>query len=236
MKNIFITGVSSGIGHALATYYLSNGYSVYAISRREPRDLIANKNLHFISADLKNFESIKISLEKLFHQRVHFEYGFLNAGELGNIEEIVETDLHDIKDVMDINVWANKIILDYIHSSNIKFKQIIAISSGASKNGNKGWGSYSLSKATLNMLIKLYSHEIDAHMTALAPGLVYTDMFDSLLTHVDMHKYPSLQKLKQHSDNKNVNNPSEIAYKIDRALPLLLSKPSGEFIDLRDME
>jgi alcohol dehydrogenase len=235
MKNIFITGVSSGIGHSLARHYLAQGYNVYGISRRIPKDLDSQDNFHFVECDLKDFESIKISLERLFHNRVMFDYGFLNAGVLGDIEEIVDTNLHDIKDVMDINVWSNKIILDFIYSSKIEFKQIIATSSGASKNGNKGWGSYSLSKATLNMLIKLYSNELNAHCIALAPGLVYTEMFDTLLNHVDTHKFPSVARLKEHAKNDNVNSADEIAQKIDKYMPKLLSYESGSFVDLRNI-
>jgi alcohol dehydrogenase len=235
MKNIFITGVSSGIGHALARYYIAKGYDVYGLSRRVPKDIVHSDNFHFIECDLSDFESIQISLEKLFHNRIAFEYGFLNAGVLGDIEEITHTSIHHIKDVMDINVWANKIILDYIASSNIKFNQIIAISSGASKNGNKGWGSYSLSKATLNMLIKLCSHEIDSHLIALAPGLIYTEMFDTLLNHVDTHKYPSVAKLKEHAKNDNVNSANEVAKSIDTLLPKLLSYESGSFVDIREI-
>lgn len=38
--NIFITGVSSGLGEALASHYLQQGFSVYGLSRRIPENLL----------------------------------------------------------------------------------------------------------------------------------------------------------------------------------------------------
>ena len=76
---------------------------------------------------------------------------------------------------MKINVWSNKVICDWLLKSIPEIYQIVFMSSGAAVNGNRGWGSYSLSKATLNMLAKLYAAEAkQTHFSALAPGLVDT--------------------------------------------------------------
>ena len=60
--NIFITGVSSGIGWGLSKYYLSQGHEVYGVSRRIPEDLINQKNFHHIVCDLTHFSAIPQSL------------------------------------------------------------------------------------------------------------------------------------------------------------------------------
>jgi benzil reductase ((S)-benzoin forming) len=83
----------------------------------------------------------------------------LNAGVIAEIKDLQHTGLDEIKRVMDINVWSNKILIDLLISQEEPPKQIAAISSGASVYGNRGWNAYSLSKAALNMLIKLYARE-----------------------------------------------------------------------------
>ena len=60
MKNILITGCSSGLGLALTKLYLGKGYKVYGISRREPE--IKNDNFIFKSFDLSRVNTIKAGL------------------------------------------------------------------------------------------------------------------------------------------------------------------------------
>lgn len=61
---------------------------------------------------------------------------------------------------MDINVWANKLIIDDLAARHVAPRRIVLISSGAGVVGNHGWGAYALSKAALNMLAQLYAHEL----------------------------------------------------------------------------
>ena len=73
---------------------------------------------------------------------------------LGEIKELNKLAIEEIQKVYTLNVYANKELLDIL--ANINTKNIIALSSGASKSASKGWASYSLSKAGLNMLVNLY--------------------------------------------------------------------------------
>src|SRR5690606_11341690 len=99
----------------------------------------------------------------------------LNAGVLGDIDLLQNTGLEAIKQVFEINVWVNKVLIEELFKSGFGVRQVIAISSGASVNGSLGWGAYSLSKSTLNMLIQLYSFEYsETHFSAIAPGLIQT--------------------------------------------------------------
>jgi len=52
MKNVFITGIGSGLGKALAEYYLDKGYQVFALSRYLPENFKDSPNLHFHYCDL----------------------------------------------------------------------------------------------------------------------------------------------------------------------------------------
>ncbi|MDH3638778.1 MAG: alcohol dehydrogenase, partial [Gammaproteobacteria bacterium] len=99
-------------------------------------------------------------------------------------------------------------------------------------------GSYSLSKATLNMLAKLYAHEFsDTHIAAFAPGLIDTAMQDYLCDerNVDAQRFPSVTKLRKARGTENMPTPSRAADLIAACLPELKHHPSGVFLDIRSM-
>jgi len=134
-------------------------------------------------------------------------------------------------------MWANKTILDFFIDKKIEVKQVIAISSGASVNGSLGWNGYSLSKAALNMLIKLYAAEMkDTHLIALAPGLIKTEMLDSILQgDHDTERYSSVQSLRDSEQKGLVYSPASIVSKVMEVIPKLLKEPSGAFVDIRNL-
>jgi len=232
MKNILITGISSGIGEALARYYLKCGDKVYGLSRRNSDFLKDKDNYFFQSCDVSYYDSIAPSLAQLTNYTKEFDLVILNAGILGEIKPITQTSLDEIEKVMNVNVWSNKIILDILAAS-YSVKQIVAISSGASVNGSFGWGGYSLSKATLNMLVKLYSREMkNTHISALAPGIIKTPMVDYILEDVDEGVYDSVKRIKECTKF----TPNEIAPILDEAFFKLLTRQSGTYTDVRSME
>ena len=171
MEKVFITGVSSGLGHGLAKVYLQGGAQVYGCSRRAPEDLIG-QGLIFESVDLSDSAATVAGLGRLLADVGSLDCVILNAGKLGQIRDMQATPLSDIRETMEINVLANKSILDLIFASVPLVKQVVAISSGASQSGSRGWNGYSLSKAALNMLIKLYAGERAQtfHVLCARPG------------------------------------------------------------------
>ena len=153
---IFISGVSSGLGYGLAKVYLAMGYKVYGCSRRKPNDLV-EQGLQFAGIDLADSMTGQSNFCKLIDGVLHFNLVILNAGKLGQIRDMKEAPLEDLRETMEINVWSNKWLLDCLFSDERSVEQVVAISSGASQSGSRGWNGYSLSKSALNMLIKLLS-------------------------------------------------------------------------------
>ncbi|MGC9350850.1 MAG: SDR family NAD(P)-dependent oxidoreductase [Sulfurovum sp.] len=231
MKNIFITGVNTGLGNALAVAYLEKGYKVYAVGREAPSILDKNPNFFFFPYDLSQTYMLKETLRDFIKER-SFEIAILNAGVPGDIKPLNQTNLMQIKEVMEINVWANKEIIDAL-SEYAFIQQIVGISSGASVNGSKGWGAYSLSKSSLNMLLNVYAKELpDIHFTALAPGVIDTAMVHHIIHNIDERKYPSVTRLK----SGTIQSPKEAAHLLIQTFPKLYQYESGSFLDVRTME
>lgn len=231
-KNILITGVGSGLGEALVEAYLNNGDAVYAIGRHLPKRFENNPHFFFFPYDLSETFMIKSTI-KDFVQNHSFDIAILNAGVLGDIETLSKTDLSHIQNVMDINVWANKELIDTLAEHTEHIGQVVGISSGAAINGSKGWGAYSLSKSALNMLINVYSKELPhIHFTALAPGVIDTRMVQHIIDDVDDTVFPSAKTLKV----SHIQSPKEAATMLLHTFPKLLSYESGSFLDVRTME
>ena len=232
---VLITGVSSGLGHGLARRYLEMGAEVYGCSRRSPEALI-EQGLNFCNLDL----SQQTESEPKFCQWIQgiesFDCVILNAGVLGKIKDIKDCTMEEMKETMEINVWSNKWILDACLAEARSIKQVIGISSGASLSGSRGWNGYSLSKAALNMLIKLYAGECSStHFTSFAPGLVDTAMQDYLTSLPEDPRYAPIEILKAAKGTQSMPSGYECAKKLIEAFPLLLEKESGGYADIRKL-
>jgi len=230
-KTVLITGISRGLGRGLADVFISEGYFVYGCSRTGKA---FNDNMRHVACDLSLIADIHNCFESLLADVHTLDVVILNAGILGDIKDMSDTSVEELEKMMTTNVWSNKLILDFLLQSNIKVKQILLMSSGAAVLVNKGWGGYALSKAALNMLGRLYAHEMPAtHISAIAPGLVDTDMMDYLCNQVDGDVFPALQRLKDAQGTDTMQTPDVAARKILEALPALKNFASGSFVDLR---
>ena len=236
-KKVLITGISSGIGHALAKYYLDNGDQVFGISRRTPADLTESDSMNFVSADLESLDSVANTIQELLSGVEKLDLVILNAAVLGTVSDIQEADMSELRQTMDINLWSNKIIIDTLLDLPIQLPQIIAISSGAAVNPQRGWGGYTLSKASLNALIKLYACEVDdTHFVAMAPGLVDTQMQDYLCGEIDDPKFTSVERIKKARNTPNMPTASRLIPAMVQAFEDVKTIPSGDYIDIRDMD
>jgi NAD(P)-dependent dehydrogenase (short-subunit alcohol dehydrogenase family) len=238
MQNILITGISKGLGNGLAHYYLEQGNQVYGISRKNDHDLDKNSFFSFLSMDLREFDFISSNIPNFLAEVKKLDLVILNAGIMNGVKDLRNTSLDEIGEVMNINVWANKVLIDVLFDSINKIEQLVAISSGASVSGSRGWNAYSLSKACLNMLISLYSKEHkDCHFTALAPGLIDTGMQDhiSKLPGMMEEKFKLIRKLKDARGTEKMPDPYRAAPLIAEAIQKVRNFESGSFQDVRKL-
>ncbi len=236
-RSVLVTGVSSGLGLALARKYLFAGWTVYGLSRRKPPDLSEGGSFRHGSVDLAEHASIPETLELLLPEKVKLDLALLNAGTTGRFGDTRDTPLELIKSVMDVNVWANKVILDFLCSRRVPPSQVIAISTGASITGHRGWNAYSLSKAALNMLMRLYSRELPVtHFTALAPGLIDTPMLQAVMSLPSDDTFPTIDRMKSKRGTPELMTPDQAAERLLKIIDRLPEEvESGSYVDSRQM-
>ena len=234
--SILITGVSSGIGHALAKHLLDQGKTVFGVSRRRPADLAGQARFRWHALDLARFDDVGPAVDALVPQGAKLDLVVLNAGILGEIRDLAKTTIADLRHITDVNVWSCKVLLDALWKREATIAQVVGISSGAGVKGHRGWGGYAISKAALNMLMQIYAVERpDVHFTALAPGLVDTAMQEYTRSLPDTPEFASVARLKAAHGTPAMPDAETFAPRLAALFPALLTHPSGSFLDVRNL-
>jgi benzil reductase ((S)-benzoin forming) len=234
--NILITGTNTGLGFGLAKKYLELGHTVYGINRKLNEELKHHERFKFLFQDISRFSEIETNVESFLKEVRVLELVILNAGILKEIKDLKDTSLEEIFEVMNVNVWSNKVLIDVLFKKINSIKQVVAISSGASVSGSRGWNAYSLSKATLNMLINLYAQEHnETHFCALAPGLIKSNMQNYIYDFPENEHYPVVDRLKKARESGEMPEPLEAAEMVAKAIAKAREFKSGSYLDARNI-
>jgi NAD(P)-dependent dehydrogenase (short-subunit alcohol dehydrogenase family) len=232
MATAFITGTSSGFGRGIAMVLRDQGWRVLGCSRRGcDLEGVADQR-----CDLRQESDIDVALRALLADAAALDLVVLNAGVLGPIGDLTQAPLDACKEVMDINLWANKRVMDWLHRWQRPIAQVVMISSGASVLGNRGWSGYGLSKAALNMLAKLYAHEFaHSHISAVAPGIIDTAMMAQLCDEDAPASFSAAERLRSARGTEGMPGSVVAAERLISILPELRTRASGSFVDLREI-
>ena len=234
IRSALITGNSSGLGLGLTRVLLAQKARVYGMSRRGcPEAGVAGDE----QVDLSDFDATAAAMERLLAEVESLDLVVLNAGLLGHMQRMQDAAMEELRLLMDVNTFANKVILDALLRHEVRVGQIIGISSGAAVSGHAGWSGYSLSKAALNMMMQLYAHEFpeETAINALAPGLVDTSMQDYLCEEADRDHFPVLQRLKAARGTADMPDPESAGRAIVDVLTRLRQTTRGSFVDIRQL-
>jgi NAD(P)-dependent dehydrogenase (short-subunit alcohol dehydrogenase family) len=236
-KTALITGVHTGLGLGLAESFLDSGWRVFGTSRREPAALAGRDGFSFLSLDLSDLGAIAPAISGFLAGDAALDLVVLNAGMLGGIKPWSEHSSEDIRRLMDVNVWANKELIEALSAGGRSVKQVVGISSGAAVNCSGGWGPYSVSKAALNALMKTYAEEKpDTHFSALAPGVIKTAMVQGILDLEDDGRFTATKRVQSLKGTPNLQTVDGAVERLRRAFEKLLDEESGAFLDIRKMD
>jgi NAD(P)-dependent dehydrogenase (short-subunit alcohol dehydrogenase family) len=180
MKNWLITGVSRGLGKALAEAALARGDTVIGTVRGgDP--LIANRAgvFHCLSLDMRDPKAIEATASRTFELVNRLDVVVNNAGHglLGPIESVTDADMTSL---FETNVFGPvrliRAVLPRLRAQ--RSGHIINITSIAGRAPNAGSGVYAATKSALEGLSKALSQELaplGIKVTAIAPGAFRTD-------------------------------------------------------------
>ena len=211
MYTAIITGTGGGIGKAIASLLLKQGYFVYGISRKND---IANPNFKHLEIDLSNVQKIQeIQLPKARGSKVIL---FNNAATIGKISPLnLKSDINIINEY-NINIIAPTILCRKFINKYIGIKKLIVnISSGAANNAIASWNVYCASKSALDMITKVIDKEKhdQLEIVSVHPGIVNTRM-QKKIRNTKSTLFPERDKFRQYHMNNELENVDVVAKKL----------------------
>lgn len=209
---VIVTGASSGIGKAIAEFYLAKGEYVVGISRTQE---INHKNFKFVQCDLSDYQALqKLELTDYLNEDDRFLL-INNAGTVGAIKRAQKVELKDYYNVAVLNIVALQHLCSQFLRCNQPNKTIVNISSGAAQRPIPSWAAYCASKAAVDMFSETLQAEIDelkgtTKVYSLAPGVVDTKM-QVTIRNSNENDFSSHQKFVDFKASNALRSPNEVA-------------------------
>ena len=182
MKNVLITGTSSGIGLELLKIYSKNGFRIISLSRSSVNiDKLGLKNVNHIKFDISNNQNIDSLIELIDKQYQSIDIVINNAGKLIN-KPFDELSKEDFYSVFDVNVFSVSQLIQKLLPYFNNESHVVNISSIGGLIGSSkfpGLAAYSASKGALNILTAVLAEEYKEtgpKFNSLSLGSVNTPM------------------------------------------------------------
>ena len=223
-KIVFITGISSGFGRAMAIELAKNGHKIYGSIRSEVDPI---PNVNYVRMDVTDISSIEHAVKEICDKEGHIDVLINNAG-IGIGGPIELTNIRDAQYQMDVNFFGVFRVTQEVLPIMRKQEEgvIIFISSIGGLMGIPFQGLYSASKFAIEGYCQSLSLELkpqDIRVVLINPGDFSTN-FTSNRKIVDNPEikltypqfYNTLSKIM--SDENNGLKPEILAKKIGKII------------------
>lgn len=235
-----ITGVSSGLGFALAQEALSLGSYVFGCSRHEPNKVGSEDAFLWQQIDLsQEFDSsdlIQNAFTFFDSKKVERIILINNAGTVEPMAHGGDYPSKAVTQALMLNVNGPILLSNAFLAQMPSDKEgvILTISSGAAHTAYPGWGIYCATKAAVDQFSRVLAKEqTKIKIVALAPGVVDTDMQKNIRQTNDKD-FPMVDRFIQLKDKGQLSTAKDTA----KAILNYLGHPSfGEetVVDIRNI-
>ncbi|WP_050527610.1 SDR family NAD(P)-dependent oxidoreductase [Pseudorhodobacter aquimaris] len=189
MKTVFVTGVSQGLGLAIAKRLAADGYRVVGLSRRlsaEYKTLMDHlpEAVSFEEFDVSDIAGMPDHVRKLLKTYAPV-YGLVNNAGIGLDGVLATQHQSDIDKILKTNLTGPITLTKYVSRSMMARGEgrIVNISSIIASTGFHGLAVYAASKAGLEGFTRSLSRELGKMkltVNCVAPGYMETEMTDGL--------------------------------------------------------
>ena len=228
MHAAIVTGVSRGLGEALAVAMLARGFVVLGVGRTASPRLKGNRYLH-AGCDLAQpalLAAVVTPALRLLTAENPSSVTLINNAAVATPTGLVgRLDAAAIESAFATNVAAPLVMSDlYCRSFSVDSieRRIINISSGAAQSALAGSAAYSMSKAALEMLTRSMAVEHTApnfRCISLRPGIFETGM-QAYMRSRDPAEVPSVGLFRGFKENGLLKEPADVAARIVEKLVL----------------
>ena len=222
MHTAIITGVSRGLGAALAAALLGRGFGVIGIGRTGNAGLDGGR-FRFVDCDLAVPGRIAAAVDPVLCELAAAKPAAVtlinNAAVAWPVGRVGRLDDREAEAAIATNVVAPLALCNAFlraFPDDAIPRRIINISSGAAQSAIAGSAVYSMSKAALEMLTRAVVAEHAApafRCISLRPGIFETGMQAYMRSH-DPEDFPSVGLFRGFKDNALLKAPEEVAARI----------------------
>ncbi len=178
-KYALVTGASSGIGEAIATYLLEQGYVVFGVSRTQS---IFCDNYRHIELDLTQSSTVKAAIEPIAKEQPISI--LVNAAGVGRFDPLESIDTDTIAQINSLNLTAPMMLSSLL----LRFMKrdggaIFFISSIEATRSSKFSSIYSATKSGLRAFSLALFEEVrkdNVRVVCINPDMTDTPFFEKL--------------------------------------------------------
>ncbi len=221
MHAAIVTGVSRGLGEALAAALLARSAYVLGVGRRSSAKL-AGPRYRFVECDLARPAAIAAAVLPALRELAGLQLSAVtlvnNAAVATPLGLAGQLDIAAADEAFATNVTAPLALTDlFLRSFDASLeRRVLNISSGAAQTAIAGSAVYCMSKAALEMLTKAIAAdhgEPHFRCIALRPGIFETGM-QALLRAQDPETFPSAALFRGFKDSGALKDPGAVAGRI----------------------
>src|SRR3981081_4546305 len=194
-KRVVVLGGSSGIGLAVAQQAGSQGAKVVIVSSNAER---VQKAVECISGEAQG-QAVNVSDEgavaTFFAKLGSFDHLVFTAGDTLQLNELVATDLTKARRAFELRFWAALAAVKYASPHIRKDGSIVLTTGVAGRRPHKGWTVAASVCGTIEALTRALAVELaPIRVNAVCPGVVRTNLWQSLNADAREHLYESVGK------------------------------------------
>ena len=174
--NVLITGVASGIGQAVADYFLHRGHTVFGIDQVPVAE---KEGLFVFTADITEEASLHQVVQQLQKQGTHLD-AIINIAGKHIMASLVEGDYQQMKQVIDINLCGTMLVNRVFHPLLTEKGRIVIVTSEVAAFDPMPFnGLYNVSKTALDCYAQALRQELNLigqTVVTIRPGAVETPL------------------------------------------------------------
>jgi NAD(P)-dependent dehydrogenase (short-subunit alcohol dehydrogenase family) len=198
-RSVLVTGASQGLGEQLVRQAAARGARVVAVARRaEPLERVVAEirehggQAHALTADVGEKSSVHPLAGAAAALVGDIDVVVHNASTLGPtpLRLLLDTECEDFERVLAVNLLG-PFRLTKILAGSMALRRggvVVHVSSDASVAAYPRWGAYSVSKAALDHLARLFAAELSDHgvrVFSVDPGEMDTEMHAAAIPDAD---------------------------------------------------
>ncbi|MEO0802383.1 MAG: SDR family oxidoreductase [Cyanobacteria bacterium J06642_2] len=199
-KRIVITGVSRGLGRAMAEDFAVSGHEVWGCTRSPATAAELSQQLgtshHVAVVDVADDEQVRLWAAERLAQAGPPDLVLNNAGVINEPASTWEVPVAEFDRLIDINIKGTANVIRHFLPAMLTRRQgiIVNFSSGWGRSTSPEVGPYCASKWAIEGLTRSLAQELPSGMAAipLNPGIIHTEMLEQCFGEA-AKSYPSSQ-------------------------------------------